>query len=157
MPEQDAKDEVAASNLVEAENFLTWRIRILSAFAGSIVLTLLVIARMLTPSSSGIGTHQQLGLPPCSSIMLLQMPCPACGMTTSWAYILRGQIIASFETNSGGAMLAIIGLVYVPASCYFFFIGKGTRREWFSLYLAIALVAAIGCATLQWIFRMMSG
>lgn len=38
----------------------------------------------LTPSAEGHGTHRQLGLPPCSSVLLFGRPCPGCGLTTSF-------------------------------------------------------------------------
>lgn len=133
---------------------LSWRIRITSLFAGLLVLGLLVTARMLEPNADGLGTHQQLGLPPCTSIVLFNSPCPACGMTTSWAWLTRGHFAAAAHANLGGTMLAIIGLAYVPISCYFFAVGTGTRRERFSLVLALALVASILVATFQWYLRL---
>ena len=35
-----------------------------------------------------MGTHQQLGLPPCNFVTLTGYPCPACGMTTSFALLV---------------------------------------------------------------------
>ena len=37
-----------------------------------------------------IATHQQLGLPPCTFLEVTGVPCPACGMTTSFALLVRG-------------------------------------------------------------------
>ena len=53
------------------------------------LLALLVTAGTLTPDEQGFGTHQQLGLPPCTFYLVFKRPCPACGMTTSWAWLLR--------------------------------------------------------------------
>lgn len=130
-----------------------WGLRTTALVAGIIVATLLLTARMLTPDLEGFGTHQQLGLPPCTSVVLFDSRCPACGMTTSWALLLRGQIWAALESNIGGAMLAVIGLAYLPASCYFFFGGYPTRSERFSFWLAMSMLLAIGAATVQWIVR----
>ncbi|MCR9295368.1 MAG: DUF2752 domain-containing protein [bacterium] len=132
---------------------LKWWLRLTCLATGLIVLALLVLARRLEPSTSGLGTHQQLGLPPCTSIVLLNAPCPACGMTTSWAWFTRGQLAAAFSSNAGGSLLAIIALAYLPASCYFFFCGLVSRHEWFSLGLAIALITALCVATIQWWLR----
>lgn len=84
------------------------RVRVLAVFLALGLLTPLVIARMLSPAPAGIGTHQQLGLPPCSMTVLFDMRCPACGMTTSWSYWTRGQWFASARANVGGACLALI-------------------------------------------------
>ena len=49
------------------------------------LLGLLAVARWLEPAASGMGTHQQLGLPACTTVTLFNVRCPSCGMTTSWA------------------------------------------------------------------------
>ena len=132
-------------------------LRILSVSAGATLASLLLLARYLEPSPSGIGTHQQLGLPPCSSILLWGMQCPACGMTTSWALFTRGAWLESASVNAGGFTLALIALAYLPASCYFCFTGRASRNERFSLGLAIALVLAIAIAVSQWLIKLWVG
>lgn len=63
-----------------------------------------------------IGTHQQLGLPPCSFVKLTGYPCPACGMTTSFALLVRGDILNSLRANWVGSLLALMGLLFIPWS-----------------------------------------
>jgi len=75
-----------------------------------IPLTLLGVASQLQPASAGLGTHQQLGLPPCSLRVLLAIRCPACGMTTSWAHFVRGEWLASASVNLGGFLLALAAI-----------------------------------------------
>lgn len=122
-------------------------------WAGSAVpvAVLLAIAWSLTPATEGFGTHQQLGLPPCTSIVLWSMRCPGCGMTTSWAWTMRGEFLAAIEANAGGTMLALIALAYIPTTCYFSLLGRTSRRSWFSTYLAIALLVSLAIATIQWL------
>lgn len=62
---------------------LTW-------FASWAVIT--VIGAILSPEKSGHGTHQQLGLPPCPSVLFFDRPCPGCGLTTSWTALIHGHI-----------------------------------------------------------------
>lgn len=85
-----------------------WRLRLLAVVVLATVLTPLGVARFLAPAPSGLGTHQQLGLPPCTMQVLFSMRCPACGMTTSWSYWTRGQWWASAKANTGGACLAFL-------------------------------------------------
>jgi hypothetical protein len=66
----------------------------------------LSIAWQLSPEEQGWGTHRQLGLPPCSVRLLWGIRCPMCGMTTSWAYAVRGQFAAAAAANAGGLLLA---------------------------------------------------
>ena len=82
--------------------------RFLLIALGSVLLALLATTASLRPATSGHGTHQQLGLPPCAVQMMWKIRCPSCGMTTSWAHFVRGQWIRSLQANSGGALLAVI-------------------------------------------------
>jgi hypothetical protein len=90
--------------------------------AGALVLAApLFVATQLHASADGLGTHQQLGLPPCSALLWWGVRCPACGMTTSWAHLVRGDLLASIQVNPGGAMLGltngmtIVGLIWHAA------------------------------------------
>ena len=127
--------------------------RVIALLAGLCVLTLLIISRFLVPNADGMGTHQQLGLPPCTSIAMFGVRCPGCGMTTSWAWVMRGEIWTALQANVGGTMLALIAMAYIPWSCYFFLRGQSSRGEWFSLAMAILLVSAMIAATIQWMVR----
>lgn len=92
-------------------------LRIASALVALVPLTLLITAGTLNPAEKGLGTHQQLGLPPCSLRVLAGIRCPACGMTTSWCYFARGNWLASMKTNAGGFSLALLCLLtLVPAA-----------------------------------------
>jgi hypothetical protein len=61
-------------------------------------------------------THLQLGLPPCTFRVLTGVPCPSCGMTTSFALLARGDIVNSMRANAVGTLLAAFGMVLVPWS-----------------------------------------
>jgi Protein of unknown function (DUF2752) len=61
-------------------------------------------------------THRQLGLPPCSFYALTHYPCPACGMTTSFALLMHGDIVNSWRANWVGTCAALTGLLFIPWS-----------------------------------------
>lgn len=82
--------------------------------AGLVLVSLLVTAARLPPNPLGMGTHQGLGLPPCSFVMWFGKRCPACGMTTSWAHLMRGQLLQAAHSNTGGLMLGLYALVLGP-------------------------------------------
>lgn len=79
------------------------------------------VALAMTPNDHGHGTHQQLGLPPCPSVMIFNRPCPACGLTTSWTAFVHGDFGLSFEAHPFGpflylaftwtAIMALVGAV----------------------------------------------
>ena len=98
---------------------LTWTVRILlvaMALAFTVVLTL---AFTLNPYDADgnprtMATHTQLGLPPCNFVTLTGKPCPACGMTTSFALLMKADPVNSAKANWVGTGLALACLVAVP-------------------------------------------
>lgn len=61
-----------------------------------------------------IGTHAQMGLPPCTFLVLTKLPCPSCGMTSSFALLAHGDVWNSLKANAAGTMLALIFLAAIP-------------------------------------------
>jgi Protein of unknown function (DUF2752) len=68
-------------------------------------LAVTVIAALLTPDSHLHGTHQQLGLPPCPTVLLFDRPCPGCGLTTSWTALVHGNLPLAFHAHPLGPIL----------------------------------------------------
>ena len=87
---------------------LGWRMRglllvVAAGFAG-----LLGLARTLVPDPRGFGTHIQLGLRPCSFATMTGRLCPTCGMTTAFAWFVRGRVDRSWRANPAGCLLAVL-------------------------------------------------
>jgi len=61
-----------------------------------------------------LATHRQLGLPECSFKVITGKPCPSCGMTTSFALLVRGDVINSVRANFVGTLLAVVCLLAIP-------------------------------------------
>jgi hypothetical protein len=59
-------------------------------------------------------THRQLGLPPCTFKDKIGLPCPSCGMTTSFALLIRGDVWNSLQANAVGTLLATACLLFIP-------------------------------------------
>jgi hypothetical protein len=59
-------------------------------------------------------THLQLGLPPCTFKMLTGLPCPSCGMTTSFSLVMHGDVLNSLRANWVGTLLAVLCLLLIP-------------------------------------------
>jgi hypothetical protein len=72
------------------------------------------LAIWLKPDARGMGTHRQLGLPPCTFLLVTRLPCPSCGMTTSFSHLVRGQVVESLQANPIGTLLAAFCMVMVP-------------------------------------------
>lgn len=104
---------------------LRWYERAALLLAGAVLLLLLGIAGWLRPSPNGLGTHQQLGLPPCTMRVLMNLRCPSCGMTTSWSHLMHGNLLGSLQANSGGALLGLTSLAAGP-----WLAASGLRGRW---------------------------
>jgi hypothetical protein len=65
-------------------------------------------------SAERMETHRQLGLPPCTFYYATGVPCPACGMTTSFALLVRGDVAHSLQANWVGTLLAAFCLLFIP-------------------------------------------
>ncbi len=89
-------------------------VRLILGGLGLSVLTLLLTARGLTPDPRGFGTHEQLGLTPCSFYRWTGRECPTCGATTAWALLLRGDLAAALQSNVAGTLLCIVAVLSVP-------------------------------------------
>ncbi len=132
-----------------------WVYRLIGVLLCVLPLGLLVVAGRLEPSPSGLGTHQQLGLPPCTMLVMFGVRCPSCGMTTSWAYFARGQLIESATVNLGGFLLAIYSLVFACFCILFAFRGRMpscAAQKW----LAISLLAIVAVTLVGWGFRLLA-
>ena len=102
--------------------------RLLAAAAAAGCLGVLIIALWLDPSGSGIGTHERLGLQPCGWAARGGLPCPSCGMTTSFAWLVRGHLAASFYVQPMGAILGLITAMTFWASLYIAITAKPAHR-----------------------------
>lgn len=103
----------------------------------------LALAAKLRPDPTGLGTHQQLGLPPCSSRLLWNIRCPACGMTTSWAHLVRGEVLESVYANPGGMLLGVVAAGLSLVLGFSSVRGEVPQRRW-----AVALAWSLGTAML---------
>jgi hypothetical protein len=133
------------------------RDRWLLAIGATAVAVLLAIAVCLRPSPDGLGTHQQLGLYPCSFRVLFDRPCPTCGMTTSWACLMRGRVADAGRANLGGLLLGMLGLAGSP-----WMLLSALRGRWVGIRpngdAAAWMLSAIALITLvQWAVRLMNG
>ena len=131
--------------------------RVLVTLAGCALVTLLVTAACLTPNPRGMGTHRQLGLPSCTIVQWFGIRCPSCGMTTSWAHLVRGHVASAFRANAGGALLAIGAVLCGPWLLVSGLRGRwliGPPRETWSLAIGLAIVAV---TVMDWTMRLSFG
>jgi hypothetical protein len=128
--------------------------RLLWAAAGTAAAAVLLVARWLTPDPSGMGTHVQLGLPPCGFFYLTRLPCPTCGLTTSFAHMARLQVTLAFDAHWLGPplfALTVVTVVVCAWSCVTAApMAIAIRR--LRLPLLVAIIAA--AAVIVWLLRL---
>jgi hypothetical protein len=116
-------------------------------------LALLFLARSVEPDPQGFGSHQQLGLPECGFHQRTGYPCPTCGMTTAFAYMVRGRPIQAFITQPAGALTALACLGLTVMAGYAALTGKKIRVAVpRGLGLKITLIVLI-TVLLSWLWR----
>jgi hypothetical protein len=65
------------------------------------------LSAWIEPRETGFGTHEDLGLPGCPSVSLLNRKCPGCGLTTSFALMARGRVVEACKANALGPPLFV--------------------------------------------------
>ncbi len=74
----------------------------------------LAIARTLQPSPNGFGTHEKLGLPPCIFLKLTGLPCPSCGLTTSFAHAAHFHFYQALVVQPFGLLAFGLTMLSIP-------------------------------------------
>ncbi len=130
---------------VDAGTRLAW----LGVWAGCAVT--LGIAIWLDPDPRGLGTHEQLfrGGMPCSFVLTSGLPCPTCGMTTSFAHMMHLQPLAAFKVQPAGAIFCLATIVVFWYSIYIVAVGRAVRINWYRIgpvrfMLAIGFILLAG-------------
>ncbi len=131
--------------------------RWLLLFFGLGLFVLLGTAAWLKPDpyGLGLGTHEQLGLPPCGFREYFGIRCPSCGMTTSWSYLVRGRVLSALASNTGGTLLGVLALLAAP-----WMVISALRGKWFlgipSEPLVLSALGAFVVVTLaDWLVRLL--
>jgi hypothetical protein len=121
---------------------------------GLMCLTVLMIALELRPSPTGVGTHTRLGFQHCAFLDRTGLPCPSCGMTTSFAWFARGNLLASVYVQPMGFVLAVLTAGGAWAGFYVAFTGKPAHRLLRLLPAQYYLFALFGLAIAAWGWKM---
>ena len=114
------------------------------------------LALWLEPSASGVGTHTQLGLPPCGLYAWTGLPCPGCGLTTSFAHLARLELLPALDANPVGLPLFLGTAASIPLTAV------GFVRRWSLLSVIDALqierplLWLMGAAGASWAARLFS-
>jgi hypothetical protein len=118
---------------------------------------LIGLAYWLKPDPSGVGSHEQLGFPPCTMMTLTGYPCPTCGMSTAFAHTVRGELLSAFKTQPAGFALALATIAAAGIALGVLITGKVWAVNWYRVsptrvVLGIMLLLALG-----WVYKLVIG
>jgi hypothetical protein len=97
-----------------------------------------------------MGTHMGLDLPPCTFYDLTGKPCPSCGMTTSFALLIRGDVVNSLKANAVGTLLAVFCLVLIPWNLVCAWRGRLYGIRSLERSITLALLVFVVLMLLRW-------
>ncbi len=128
----------------------------MAAVVGLALLCPTAMAFLLVPDSRGYGTHEQLGLPPCTLVVLFGLRCPTCGSTTAFAHLARGRLIEAFVANVAATLLAFL---LVPTGIWVCL--AAIRGRWLVTAPSGAVAAAVAVgflviAIVDWAYRLLA-
>jgi Protein of unknown function (DUF2752) len=137
-----------------ASDPLGWPVRCLLLAVAAGILGILVLARKLEPDPRGFGTHTQLGMRPCSFLRMTGRPCPACGMTTSFAWFGRGRIDRSWRANPAGCVFALLSVPFMAWLVASAVANRPCGFKSLSRPLMFLIVAAVVLSLATWLVRL---
>lgn len=133
---------------------LGWPIRVLLLVAAAGLMGLLGLAKALEPDPRGFGTHTQLGIQPCAFATLTGRLCPTCGMTTAFAWFVRGRIDRSWQANPAGCLFALLTVPVIAWLVGSAFENQAVGFRSLSRPLMSLLVAAVVLSLASWLIRL---
>jgi hypothetical protein len=130
--------------------------RIQALLVGTGAIVILAIAAWLSPSADGVGTHKELGLPPCGWIVAADIPCPTCGMTTAFSYTVRGNFLSAFKTQPFGLFLAVCVAITGILGFTIAFTGRPKTSFWYHWMTTKTLFIIAGLAAFAWVYKILA-
>jgi hypothetical protein len=113
-------------------------------------LAVLGVAASIKPSPTGVGTHTQLGLQACQFLHTTGLPAPSCGMTTSFAWFVRGNLLASLYVQPMGMVLAALTVMTFWLGLYIAATGKPAYRLVTMIPYRYTLMPMLAWAIIAW-------
>ncbi|HCA39829.1 MAG: DUF2752 domain-containing protein [Phycisphaerales bacterium] len=133
---------------------LSVRGRLLAAVVAVAAASPLVVAAMLTPSASGMGTHQALGLPACGWQTAMQLPCPSCGMTTAFAHASRADFGNALLAQPAGLLLSLFAALTTLGGLYAAFTAAPMQRLAATLVQPRIVWIGLAILLLGWLLKL---
>ena len=113
----------------------------------------LLAASAVHPSPAGVGTHTDLGFYQCQFLDRTGVPCPSCGMTTSFAWFVRGHLLGSLYVQPMGLVLACLAVTAFWGGLYIAVTGRPIHRLLSAASGHYYLIALFSVGLLAWAWK----
>lgn len=127
--------------------------RVLAGAIAVACAAVLVTASQLSADGQGHGTHEQLGLPPCSWAQAFNAPCMTCGMTTAFTHAAHGDLLASLVTQPMGMLLSIATAAGFWVALLTAATGSRLGERMLGLVNGRSLIALATLAAAAWLYK----
>lgn len=127
--------------------------RAVAALISGLCIAVLVIAARLHPDPSGIETHLQLGLQPCGLLRTTGVPCPTCGMTTSFSFLAHGQILSSLHAQPAGTFFAFCTAMAAWVGLYIAATGRPSAKLINQLPVHRVFLGMLAIGLVGWVYK----
>lgn len=144
--------EVMTDNMIAGES--TLRRRLVGAMVLIATASVIGLAAWLTPSAKGHGTHEQLGLAPCSMLMFTGKPCVTCGYTTAFSHVAHGHLMDALKVQPAGAMLAMLVILGGATGGFVAVTGTDVTPLLRRIFQFRTLIAAGGIVLAAWAYKL---
>lgn len=131
--------------------------RVVATLVLVVCVALVSVGVWLKPNPSGLGTHEQFGLPPCTMVILVGYPCPTCGMTTAFAHAVRGELLSAFNAQPAGLAFALATIVAGGVSLSVLLTGKVLAVNWYRVRQTHVALAAVLIVLGGWGYKVAVG
>jgi len=118
---------------------------------------ILGLSAWLSPHPSGMGTHRQLGFTPCTMVVMTGYPCPTCGMTTAFAYTVRGRFLLAFHAQPAGLVFALATFVCAGVALGVILTGQVWVVNWFRVSSLWVTLVVVGLLVVGWAYKIVVG
>jgi hypothetical protein len=133
-----------------------WAERLTVALLSAAAILVLALAAWVEPDPRGYGTHERLGLPPCGLMAVTGVPCPSCGLTTSFAHAVRLHPLAAARAQPLGLLLVLVAFLCALAGPVVAWLGTPLLSRLpvpVPRSAGVAFLAAIGAS---WIYKILA-
>jgi hypothetical protein len=117
----------------------------------------LTVAATIHPQQRLMGTHQQIGLPPCGFLVLTGLPCPTCGMTTAFAHTVRGEFAAAVRSQLAGFALAAATVIAGGIGLLALVTGRRPSLNWYRINPVHTIWWCAAAFVFAWAIKMILG